>query len=501
MNSALKNEWLYGRRFWRLLARSVVVVALAASASALLPSCDAASALPDSSNDNGQAVDRVAEPVITVGESVFRVATSAEFSVTTDNATVYYTLDGTDPSATSNAYSGAPVEIQHSASIRAIATAADMSPSSVAVHEVTRIIDVPSEFGTIQAAINASRAGDVVEIADGTYTGGGNVDLDFGGKPITVRSANGSDRTSIDCAGTWEEPHRAFYFHNGESRDSIVEGLTIVNGYGPPAVFSSDGTYTSSGGGAIYFEFGAAPTIRDCVFTSNTASDGGALYGWDSASPIVERCEFNQNVALNAGGAAKFYNGCDPVISESTFLSNSAGKGGAVDTQMFSNVAFENCLVAENTASTRGGGISSGNSEISIVHTTIVNNEVTSPTDSQGGGLYYWAAFRYPVLQNSIVWGNSALTGDSILFDMANRVDAGLLVTNSIVEGGWDGTAVLDSDPLFVGPAGGDYSLSAGSPAVSAGTEEEPVLTHDIDGRVRPAPSNSSPDIGAYERQ
>ena len=74
---------------------------------------------------------------------------------------------------------------------------------------------VPSEYPTIQAAIDAAdpNNGDEVIIADGTYTGAGNKDLDFAGKAITVRSASGNPALCIiDC----EHDGRGFYFHSGE---------------------------------------------------------------------------------------------------------------------------------------------------------------------------------------------------------------------------------------------------------------------------------------------
>jgi hypothetical protein len=121
---------------------------------------------------------------------------------------------------------------------------------------------VPSEYATIQAAINDCNNGDVVIVEPNTYTGAGNRDIDFLGKAITVRSSDPNDAnvvaaTVIDCEGSG----RGFYFHSGEERKSVVSGLTIKRGrvWGEPAR-----------GGAIYCS-GSSPTIEKCVISDNKA--------------------------------------------------------------------------------------------------------------------------------------------------------------------------------------------------------------------------------------
>lgn len=54
-------------------------------------------------------------------------------------------------------------------------------------------------------------------VADGIYTGEGNVELDFLGKAITVKSENGAANCMIDCENV--DAARGFYFSSGEGQD------------------------------------------------------------------------------------------------------------------------------------------------------------------------------------------------------------------------------------------------------------------------------------------
>jgi len=93
------------------------------------------------------------------------------------------------------------------------------------------------DYPTIQAAVDASYDGGVVEIADGVWTGPGNRDITFGGKAVTVRSVNGPEHCVIDCQGSAAEPHGGFEI-GFDDRDVVLEGLSVTNAEKQPAIES-----------------------------------------------------------------------------------------------------------------------------------------------------------------------------------------------------------------------------------------------------------------------
>ncbi len=81
-------------------------------------------------------------------------------------------------------------------------------------------------FQTIREGIAATTTGDVVRVADGTYSGALNRDLSLGGRSIVIESANGPAACIVDC----QTLGRGFAIHEGEGPSTAIRGLTIRNG-------------------------------------------------------------------------------------------------------------------------------------------------------------------------------------------------------------------------------------------------------------------------------
>jgi hypothetical protein len=91
--------------------------------------------------------------------------------------------------------------------------------------------DGTGDFATIQAAVDGVPGRAIIELADGTFTGDGNRDVNCRGKAVVIRSQSGDPASCvIDCQGSSSNPHRAFQFISGETRSALLGGVTIRNG-------------------------------------------------------------------------------------------------------------------------------------------------------------------------------------------------------------------------------------------------------------------------------
>jgi predicted outer membrane repeat protein len=340
---------------------------------------------------------------------------------------------------------------------------------------------VPSEYETIQAAIDVAYDWDTVLVADGVYTGDGNRDMDFKGKTIVVMSENGPEATIIDCGGSSRDPHRGFYFHRDEDEGAVLEGFTIKNGY----------VTDSRGGGILCWE--ASPTIKNNNITGNTASEssGGGIYclrhygyimdnainantAWKYGGGIccnncwvfVEGNEVRGNKA-EVGGGIVFLGAGGKVVKENTIIGNSAGNmggwsgvGGGIYLGFAVGNHIEGNIICRNTATSYGGGIYC----LEECSPYIKGNTFAENKAEVGGGIYC-SRSCFPKILNSIFWADSASSGREIAFGETCSLE----VIYCDIQGGWEGEGNIEADPLFVLSDHKDYRLLWRSPCIDSG--------------------------------
>lgn len=272
-------------------------------------------------------------------------------------------------------------------------------------------IRVPNDCATIQDAIWYAEEGDTVLVADGTYTGPYNKNLEFGGKALTVRSESGPASTVIDC----EDDGRGAFFHDGD-RDVVLDGFTIRNGnekygagircgsYSAPTIVHcilSHNSADSWGGGVYCFE--ASPVINSCLVSNNYATYGAGLTCDQGSCPSITDCIISRNTADQDGGGIDCSHGSDPLIEHCIIRDNSTtyhGWGGGINCYQ-SCPLIVSCIISRNTANSGGGGIGCKSSS-----PTITACEISDNLSDYIGGIY--CNESSPVISDCMIRGNSA---------------------------------------------------------------------------------------------
>jgi|GEM_PF-2054257 len=232
--------------------------------------------------------------------------------------------------------------------------AATNSPQTVTVElsilDADGVLNVPAEYGTIQAAIDAAGTGDTVIVAPGSYP----ENIHFIDRDIILTSTNPTDpnivaSTVIDGGGL----NTTVRFAGNETAACELRGFTITGGAGP-------------------------------------GLDGAGINGVNCLARI-SYCNITGNTSANKGGGLKGVNGS---ISHCRITDNTSGYlgGGLAGCMGF----ISNCLIAGNSATNVGGGLN--NCDGSIINCTIVNNSAGS-----GGGVKDCDG----TIINCIIWGNS----------------------------------------------------------------------------------------------
>jgi predicted outer membrane repeat protein len=363
------------------------------------------------------------------------------------------------------------------------------------------VLNVPGDYDSIQAAIDAASTGDEIIVGPGEYHEALHLT-----KALTLRSSDGAEATTLDG----DDERRILLCEDIPQPEARIEGFTFTRGYAPygagvraiscsqiyvaECVFAEN--HGTSFGGAIQLN-ATYMTVSACQFASNRTDgySGGAIHLYVSSHIDLRDSVFESNYCTGtaSGGAIAVSTGGSATIDRCLFVANIGESAGAI-LVWNGGAQVMNSLFNGNVSTTYAGAIESNTPDFSCVNCTFVNNSAATV----GGAIYVSSAPAAAVCANSLFWGNSPDTlGDN------GGVDASYCNADELLNG--DGNISLD--PMFVdsvGPDGtpgtGDENLRIGypSPCIDAGNNFAviPGADFDLDGKSRFVDDPRIPDTG-----
>ena len=247
----------------------------------------------------------------------------------------------------------------------------------------SQIINIPSDFTTIQAGIDEASDGDTVLVAEDTYY----ENINFLGKAITVASQfildgdtahisntiiDGSQATDPDTASVVS-------FKSGEDSTSVITGFTITGGKGTAAnkIFESDADAVWLAGAGIYFYH----------------SGGKATFNIIEGNDLTTGSKYNSGIG---GGVL--------------------ARGGEGQVIVLGHNIIRNNFMVSSWGAAYGGGAALIGGGFLVENNTIQENSLDAVTYSEGGGMFISLlpySTQIGIFRNNIITGNQALSTNS----------------------------------------------------------------------------------------
>ncbi len=342
---------------------------------------------------------------------------------------------------------------------------------------------VPTNYSSIQEAINASNNGDIVLVKEGTYY----ENINFRGKAITVASHYLIDDDTSHISKTIINGSKPAYpdsasvvtFNSGEDTNSVLCGFTITGGTGIIVYDEFYGTYDKGGGGI------AASTgcrISHNIITGNEITRTTLSHSFGGGISCGENSIIEYNIISNnkitcaisqAGAAGVFIAGSgtrllNNSITDNTAISNATNwnaNGGGIGV-VFSNVLITGNFIARNKALAPncnqypcyGGGLHlyATDQSLQFYNNIVIDNIAQGKNSSYGGGINLSDGSNSIIAKNVIARNKSSVGGGISCIKSIAGLQPPLLVNNTVAFNTATGSQ-----------AGGIFSLGGWSPAIS----------------------------------
>ncbi len=368
---------------------------------------------------------------------------------------------------------------------------------------------------TLQFAADSVRAGDTVVVRAGDYAGFQLTASGTASAPITFQADPGARVTT-------RNPSTSDGINLEGASYAVIQGFTVVNQPRAGIRVVTDNHVTIRGNtcdsNTVWGIFTAFSD--DVLIEGNTASHSAQQHGiYVSNSgdrPVVRNNTVfgNNQAGIHMNGDIS--NGGDGIISNAlvegnVIYSNGAGGASGINCDGVQNSTFRNNLIYDEHANgislyqIDGGGPSTNN--------VVENNTILIASDGRWG-LNITDGATGTAVRNNVLYNNGSTRGSiEVSADSRSGLvsDYNAVMNRFSTDGGntvqtlaqWRTATGQDAHSftttpaaLFANPAGNDYHLKAGSPAIDTGTPTGAPAT-DFEGDPRPL--GKGYDIGADE--
>lgn len=409
-------------------------------------------------------------------------------------------------------------------------------------------------FGTVQAAVDAAKVGDVIRVAQGTYNEAvtirnkevhlcGGYTADFASRPgaaMTTSIVGSAGAPVVRLMGARRTSLIGFRVTGGAGGVEITG--TMLDGMGPliagNLIEANARAGTDSRGGGLYVTDSDARIVNN-VIRANTAGRGGGIASSRTGAFVIQGNEVLDNIGLGDHGGGLYVLGANVLITRNRISGNVIGRmagygwgGGLIVLGPASSVVrLSHNIVTKNVAPTNGSGefIDGEPQSVTIEHDVVYGNACPEfggagiyvdggngitratfinvtvadhpcPNVTNGGNGIYASQQTAVTVKNSIFWNN----GKS---DFYLRAGSTLDVSYTLSQTIWPGTGNIRVDPLFADAANADYHLRSKAGRFVRGgmrvrdAEHSPAI--DVgdpasDFSAEPAPNGGRVDLGAY---
>jgi hypothetical protein len=226
-----------------------------------------------------------ATPVISPATGTFTSAQSVTITDATSGSSIFYTLDGSQPTTSSTPYNGA-FTVSTTTTVKALATAPNFTPSATATSVITINAPSPASTPLISPATGNYTSAQTVNITDATS--GSNIFYTLDGSQPTTASTAYTTAFTVSSTTTVKAIATAAGYTQSTTATSVIT-IGQATPAATPAISPATGTYS----------------VPQTVTITDATSGASIFYTVDGSQPTTSSTPYGGAFVVNASTTVK----------------------------------------------------------------------------------------------------------------------------------------------------------------------------------------------------